>query len=154
MTLDEVVPYLMERGLITSKELVCGRAVVEDKSRRNRNFRYQCNPGHQFFIKESDSADIRARASIGAEAKQYRALEACFTGKAQNARFTPQLHLYDPERSIVIMAWVVSSVSGAQYLDTYLSSTCRKFAYRLGYTVAQYQMVESFYPGETLGAPW
>jgi thiamine kinase-like enzyme len=98
----EVVPYLIERGLLRSKDFVDGNVAVVNTSRRNHNFQI-LSPSGSYQLKQAVGPD--RVATISREAALYQALRG-ERGAARAARYLPKFHCYDTERSVLILEFV------------------------------------------------
>jgi thiamine kinase-like enzyme len=68
----QLIPYLLERSLITAESVVAGHVSIENASRRNQNFAVVCRDGPVYFIKQG--IDIDRIRSVTHEARVYQAL--------------------------------------------------------------------------------
>lgn len=95
----EILPYLLERGLVSRQTVVAGELRIVDASRHNRNYRVVSESGISFLIKQgSESAGI---GSIPHEATVYRRLRE--PGDNALARYLPPFHGYDPAERLLIL---------------------------------------------------
>lgn len=108
----DVVPYLLRRELVSAESIIAGDLVVEDISRRNRNFRVTCREGRSYLLKQAlTDAGV---AAIAYEAEFYRALN-------QDADMTlmrpyvPRVHEYDVDAGVLVLELVLEATDLRQY---------------------------------------
>jgi 5-methylthioribose kinase len=99
LTQHDVVPYLLTRGLITSRYVVDGNVAVLDNSRRNRNYRI-ISPDGCYLVKQAVGSD--RIETLSREAVIYQQF---FSGGQKNgiASHLPRFCAYDPEQHILIL---------------------------------------------------
>ncbi len=101
----QVVPWLLERGLLSPAELVDGEVRVLDSSRRNRNFRVLRDAGPAYLVKQGTLRD--GFSPVRREARAYELFSRQLMFRA-----TPRVHLYDAPDDVL----VVELVPGAEDL--------------------------------------
>src|SRR5262249_22653999 len=92
LTEREVVPYLLQKQLVSTASLVDGDLTVIDASRRNRTWHVVCTRGPGYVLKQG--VDPASRATVAREAAiyQYLQAQAHTTGLT---RFLPRAYGYD-----------------------------------------------------------
>ncbi|QDU66526.1 phosphotransferase [Engelhardtia mirabilis] len=71
LSTPELIDYLVERRLVDGRDLVDGKVVVADVTRRNRNRRVEVEGARGLFIKQAGEDDQRKRDSLVREAVTY-----------------------------------------------------------------------------------
>jgi Ser/Thr protein kinase RdoA (MazF antagonist) len=96
---DNVVPFLLERGLVQSDWIISGDLAIRSAARRNRNLRVEGPGGAGYLIKQPDEIAPESRRTLGNEAAFY---EFCQQEKAAApvAAFLPRLVLRDQAQAI------------------------------------------------------
>jgi len=103
LTQREVVDYLLERRLIQARSIVSGDLLVEDASRRNRNFKIVSQNGPGYLVKQGIGPD--GRATVIREAQIYELLGAAGSGR-RFGRYLPRSYGYDHQRQLLILELV------------------------------------------------
>jgi len=101
-TPNDLVHYLLERGLLTPEAVVAGRLTVVPTVRRNNNFSIVCTGGPSYFVKSLQPSAAQGMETLRQEASLYsvaRAEEAL--GPLRDV--IPAFHLYDPQRSLLVV---------------------------------------------------
>jgi thiamine kinase-like enzyme len=95
----DVVPYLLSRGLMSSRCVVDGNVAVLDNSRRNRNYRIVSADGCH-LLKQAVGAD--RIETLSREAAIYQQL---FSSNQKNgiAAYLPRFCAYDSEQHVLIL---------------------------------------------------
>lgn len=101
LTPENLVHFLLERGLLTSDSVVHRGVEIAEVSRRNRNFRITQHDGQGYFVKQVRHWEPEALRTLQTEAECYRlaARDASFSGIAE---IVPRFCLFDARRSILI----------------------------------------------------
>jgi aminoglycoside phosphotransferase (APT) family kinase protein len=103
LDLEEVGPYLLERGLLTPRDVVEGRFRVEDVSRLNRVFRVTSEPG---YVLKVSAADDPERLEREAAVLERLASAPTLVGRV------PHVLLQDRDRGVLVMR----ALGGAEHL--------------------------------------
>ena len=98
----ELVPYLLEHGLLDGAQVVDGVVTIADVSRRNANVAVTAGDGPGYLVKQGSSADTRMTVANEAGAYQYLA----GSGEPDMARYVPRLYGYDPDSSLLVLELV------------------------------------------------
>ena len=115
LTLDGLVPYLVERRLVSTKGVLDPRFEVRDYSRRNRNFKVVLPDRSGLLVKQAGNlTDARFRESLNAEAAL---LETVWTDDAlQDLRwFAPRFEDYDASRLVLSTELIHPATSITKY---------------------------------------
>jgi hypothetical protein len=102
--------YLLERELITRRQVVDGDLQIREVPGRNRNYRVTCSET-AYLIKQQDetgSGDLAAGAQR--EALIYRIL-----GSSRMRSYLPRYHLYDASRRVLVVQLIESSLDMKEY---------------------------------------
>jgi aminoglycoside phosphotransferase (APT) family kinase protein len=100
-TANDLVHYLLERGLLTAAQVVDGRLVVAPAARRNNNFSVS-GSGASYFVKTIIPGTAQATDTLRQEAALY-ALAAAHAALAPLRELLPRFHLYDAQRSLLVI---------------------------------------------------
>ncbi|HEX3683456.1 MAG TPA: aminoglycoside phosphotransferase family protein [Bryobacteraceae bacterium] len=98
---ENLVYYLLERGLVTRDSIVNGGVEISEIPRRNRNFRVRQRSGPGYFLKQARLGEPDATRTLHAEAECYRfaAQDEAF---ADVAEIVPRFHSYDERRGVLV----------------------------------------------------
>lgn len=110
-TANDLVHYLVERGLLTVGAVVDGHLTVVPTVRRNNNFSVVCTGGPAYFVKTLLPGAAQAPETLHQEALFYAALGS--EPLAPLREFLPRYHLYDPQRTML----VVEHIEGAETIS-------------------------------------
>jgi hypothetical protein len=112
LTIDTVVPYLLQHGLIEPRQIVEDDVQVVDVSRRHHNFKLIGAAGAGYFVKHAQGAE--AVRSIAREATLY----GWFQSQPATEPFAdllPRCRLYDRERDTLVLDLVRDGKSLFEY---------------------------------------
>ena len=101
-TPNDLVHYLLERGLLAAESVVDGRLTVVPAARRNNNFSVVCTGGPSYFVKSLQPSAAQGVETMRQEASLYSVARA-EEGLAPLREVLPQFHLYDPQRSLLVV---------------------------------------------------
>jgi aminoglycoside phosphotransferase (APT) family kinase protein len=107
LKVEQIVPYLLERELLSEKTLVDERVEITSASRRNSNFIIKSQTGPSYVLKQASDADTRE--TVANEARIYQCIQSLFPESQESS--LPQLHIYDADSCAVVLDYVVDSVS-------------------------------------------
>ncbi|HEY6346016.1 MAG TPA: phosphotransferase [Bryobacteraceae bacterium] len=101
LTSENLVYYLLERGLVTRESIVNGGIEISEIPRRNRNFRASQRGGQGYFLKQIREWNPESIRTLQTEAECYKlaAQDASFAGIAD---VVPRFYAYDQRRSVLI----------------------------------------------------
>jgi hypothetical protein len=105
LTVDTVVPFLIEQGLISVAVIVEGDLEVVDAGRRNQNLKVVRRRGRSYLIKQPGEGERGTHLTLRAEAAFY---QHCHVepGVADMRAVLPEFHGCDPDRGILMMELV------------------------------------------------
>jgi aminoglycoside phosphotransferase (APT) family kinase protein len=109
LTVDNVGPFLLERGLLDHAWIIDGDLTIRSVARRNRNLRLDGPGGAGFLIKQPDDPAESARATLRSEVAFHRFCREEPT-VAEVARMIPRLLHDDAENAISVFRLVESAV--------------------------------------------
>ena len=102
LSVDTVVPYLIEHGLLSADAIVASDLEVIDAGRRNQNLKIVRRDGPSYLLKQAGAGEHATEATIRAEAAFYkqcqvdatladvmRTFPSCTTGTKFDACFFP-----------------------------------------------------------------
>src|SRR5436190_18080502 len=112
LTIEGVVPFLLERELLEERLIVDGDVLVTHVPRRNHNFRVATERGAGCFLKQGVGPD--KVDAVAHEARVYRWLESHPAFGALEP-FLPACRSFDAQESTLVLALVEQS----QTLDEY-----------------------------------
>ena len=107
----EIVPFLLQRNLITPADIVNGELQIENASRRNRNFKVTRNGAPGYLLKQG-VGDERRR-TVAQEGAAYVALSS-LDGLAA---LLPRFHGFDKQGCVLILELLQDGQSLADYLE-------------------------------------
>jgi aminoglycoside phosphotransferase (APT) family kinase protein len=106
----QVVPYLLQRNLLSPAHIVAGDVVVTDISRRHHNYKVTVGRSAGYVIKQGIGHD--RIAALTREAAIYTLLAG---GTTELGRYLPHCYTYDAEEHVLVL----ELVGGAQNLREY-----------------------------------
>lgn len=101
LTPENLVHFLLERGLLTRDSVVHRGFEVAEISRRNRNFKITQRSGQGYFVKQVRHWDPESVRTVQTEAECYR-LASRDPSFDAIAGIVPRFCLYDQRRSVLI----------------------------------------------------
>jgi hypothetical protein len=102
LTVDTVVPYLLQRGLVTSTLIVDGDLEITDVGRRNENIKVVCRNGPSYFLKQPGEGEPSTQATMCREAAFYSLCQIS-PEAASLLRIIPGFHCWDEDRFLLIL---------------------------------------------------
>jgi hypothetical protein len=99
LTLTEIAPYLMERGLVSPRSIVEGDLLVLEASRRNANFKVINEHGSSYMVKQG--IDRERAATIDNEATVYSFIQSN-RDYAPLLPYLPGVRLYNPDEHVAV----------------------------------------------------
>ena len=112
LTLETVIPYLLRRGYLTSRELVENGVNVYDVTRRNGNFRVDRRSEDGLLLKQA--REPSALRTIAWEARMYSAF-ATFSTSHPLRQHTVPLVEYDIDEGVLVLHGISRARSLAAY---------------------------------------
>lgn len=114
ITANNIVYYLLERGLITFESVVDGDLMVVETSRRNRNFKVMRKHHQGYFVKQIQHWEPEAIVTLQCEAMCYW-LSQSDAAFAPLAALVPRFYAYDPGRHILIVELLPEGENLSEY---------------------------------------
>lgn len=108
ITLDNVVPYLIERSVMDTKSIVEGDLKIIDASRRNRNLQVIRRNDTSFLIKQPSATDASNVVSVRKEALLYLMMQTD-ADFASLKDIAPRILDFDDRRNIMITEFVTNA---------------------------------------------
>ena len=105
LTVDTVVPYLLERGLIGEADIVEGDLEIVDVGRRNENLKVIRKTGMSYVLKQPGTGEPATNATIRCEAALYGYLEVARSAAPLRA-FLPRFCGWDEDRGLLVLEFV------------------------------------------------
>lgn len=112
LTLPDVVPYLLQRNLVSPESVVHQELTVIDASSRNQNFGVLRPNDQSYLLKQG--IDPQRKKTIANEAQIYELIHSTM-GKAGLTQYLPRFFDYDSARGILVIEYL----SYAQNLHNY-----------------------------------
>ena len=108
LTSGEIVPYLVQRGLVSPHVVAEGNLEVQDASRRNRNYKVISDRSPSFIVKQGIGEG--GRATVAHEGRVYELLPT-LGGERGVARYLPQCFGHDDDRQVLVLELLRNAVS-------------------------------------------
>lgn len=134
ITANNIVYYLLEKGLITFESAVDGDLKVLEASRRNRNFKVMRKHHQGYFVKQVQQWEPQAIATLQCEAMCYWLSQSDPAFKPL-ALLVPRLFAYDAGRNILIVELLAGGETISEYqrrLDAFPLNLASKLGQLLG----------------------
>jgi Ser/Thr protein kinase RdoA (MazF antagonist) len=151
LTVDTVVPYLLEQGLVSVAGIVESDLEVIDAGRRNQNLKIVRRRGPSYLIKQPGEGEHATEATIRCEASFYNHCQ--FDPNAADVRgLLPGLHGWDEERSLLVLELVDGRPLWTHYAATSAPEFPSDSAAPLGGALGTFHRV--FREGLSLSDEW
>jgi hypothetical protein len=98
---ENLVYYLLERGLVTPESVVNSGIEISEIPRRNRNFKIKQRNGPGYFLKQVRQWEPETLRTLQSEAQCYRLATEDPTF-SDLASIVPHFHSFDPRRSVLV----------------------------------------------------
>jgi hypothetical protein len=98
LTVDTVVRYLVDHGLLAESAVADGEVVVDAIPRRHLNLRVMLPEGRGFFVKQADPRGVRTGESLAAEQLFYDGV-----GRRGLAGLVPRAEQLDERRGVLVL---------------------------------------------------
>jgi Phosphotransferase enzyme family len=105
LTVDTVVPYLLERDLVSAADIVEGDLEVVDVSRRNENLKVIRKRGMSYVLKQAGTGEPATDTTIRCEASLYGYLQVARSA-ARLRTFLPRYCGWDEDRCLLVLELV------------------------------------------------
>jgi hypothetical protein len=111
LTRQNVAFYLLERGLLTMKDLVCEGISVSEQFQRNRNFRVSRPGGGGFFVKQPEewSEWGQRHSTLAREAACYQLAQ----GNSHLEKLIPKFHDFSTQSHVLVVELIEPAQSMA-----------------------------------------
>ena len=117
LTVDTVVPYLLECGLVNVAAIVEGDLEVVDVGRRNENLKVVCQSGQSYLLKQPGEGEPATEATIRCEAAFYTHCQSD-SGAADLLGVIPGFRGWDEDRLVLVLELVDGRPLWAHYAAT------------------------------------
>lgn len=114
LTAENLLFYLLERGLVSPQSAVEGDLVIVDSSSRNRNFKVIRKQQPSYFIKQVQQWDAQSMALLQREASCYW-LAQQEHDFAPLAKLIPAYHAYDAARHALVVELLPEGENLSEY---------------------------------------
>jgi hypothetical protein len=117
LTVDTVIPYLIERNLVSVASIVEGDLEVIDVGRRNQNLKIVRRRGPSYLIKQPGEGERATDATLCSEASFYN---YCLldSGAADMRALLPAVHGWDEDRRLLMLELIDGCPLWAHYART------------------------------------
>jgi Ser/Thr protein kinase RdoA (MazF antagonist) len=105
LTVDTVVPYLLEHNLVSAAAIVEGDLEVIDAGRRNHNLKIVRRHGPSYLIKQPGEGEHSTDTTIRREAAFYNHYKRDPVA-AEVGEVLPNLYFWDEERNLLVLEFV------------------------------------------------
>jgi Ser/Thr protein kinase RdoA (MazF antagonist) len=150
LTVDSVVPYLVERGLVSAAAIVEGDLQVVDAGRRNQNLKVTRRCGPSYFLKQPGEGEYGSEATIRFEAAFY---DHCGRERdaAEMRNLLPACHDFDAERALLVLELVDGNPLWTHYEATPAPAFSSDAAAPLGRALGTFHRI---FRDASSRAPW
>ena len=102
LSIENALPYLIERGLVTAQTVLEGELIIANAARRNRNLRVTRKDGMSYLIKQPDDPAQGGAHTLSCEAAFY---SFCLQEPSASGlkALLPRMTYFDPERSLLAL---------------------------------------------------
>ncbi|MFL6257802.1 MAG: aminoglycoside phosphotransferase family protein [Pyrinomonadaceae bacterium] len=128
LSIENSLPYLLERGLVTPRSVLEGDLLIANAARRNRNLRVTRKDGVSYLVKQPDDPTFGGSYTLRREAAFY---QFCRDDPAAAAigPLLPRLLYFDPERVLLALElfeeakqpWRLYTEAAAEKFPAYVS---------------------------------
>jgi hypothetical protein len=151
LDVDNVIPFLIHRGLVSEEDIVAGAISIEAIPRRNANIRVFTSPTSGLFLKQPGAlAESSQEETLRDEASFYRQHAS---PEGTLAESVPCLVLYEPALPVLVLELLTAHQTLGAYYRSFVSPQfpihiLRELGGRLGMihrTLAPYKASHRFY---------
>jgi Ser/Thr protein kinase RdoA (MazF antagonist) len=114
LTVDTVVPYLIEEGLLSVAAIVSSDVEVIDASRRNQNLKIVRRSGPSHLLKQAGAGEATTRMTVDSEAAFYNLCQID-PDLADARAIIPKLHHWDEDRRVLLTELIDGKTFWAHY---------------------------------------
>jgi hypothetical protein len=149
LSVDTVVPYLVETGLLAEEVIADGGIMVDAVPRRHQNLRVTLPAGARgFFVKQADVLAVGAHESVAAEGRFYVGVP----NRPALARIVPSLLRYDEDRRVVVLEQLADHRTVRELI---VAEGPLRFPTRMWRQMGELlAVVHAAAPGERARVPW
>ncbi|MEA2569748.1 MAG: hypothetical protein QOI24_1749 [Acidobacteriota bacterium] len=136
MNRNDLVHYLIERGLLDHRVVVDGDVMVVEGTRRHHNFSVICRDGAGLFVKQMQPDQAFSAQTLQKEAACYVMMESDPALAGIHA-LMPRFRSYDPDRHLLVL----DLIAGGENLSEFhrrVNAFPEGVARRVGELVARY----------------
>ena len=131
LTVDTLVPYLIEQGLVSVDAIVEGDLEVVDAGRRNQNLKVIRRHGPSYLIKQPGEGERGTLTTLRVEAAFYRHCHLD-PGVEDMRALLPRLHDCDPDRGTLTIELIDGRPLWGRYAQVPSADLLAQFAAPLG----------------------
>jgi hypothetical protein len=102
LSIENALPYLIERGLVTPQTVLDGELLIANAARRNRNLRVTRKDGVSYLIKQPDDPTYGGAYTLRCEAGFYSFCQE-EPSVAELKSLLPRMMYFDAERSLLAL---------------------------------------------------
>jgi thiamine kinase-like enzyme len=140
INIDNITPYLLEKGLIDIDSIIDGDLKIIDSSRKNRNIKILRNKGTSYILKQPHINQTISILDFEKESQLYNIIEKQFV---QVKGTMPRLIYFDSKEHIQVIEYITNGQTLSEYLygmsEKELEDSFLKTIFgRLGKTMASY----------------
>lgn len=141
MNKNDLVHYLLERGLLDRRAVVDGDVMVVEGTRRHHNYSVVRQHGPGLFVKQMQPDQAMSAQTLQKEAACYVMMESD-PAVAEIHALMPRFRAYDPDRHILVME-LIDGGENLTELHRRLNAFPTDLAANVGVLLARYHEVSS-----------
>lgn len=134
LTVDTVVPYLIEHGLVSVDAIVEGDLEIVDAGRRNQNLKVIRRRGPSYLIKQPGEGERGTQMTLRVEAAFYRHCHLD-PGIDDMRSLLPRLHHADADRGTLTIELIDGRPLWGNYAQVPSAEFLARFAAPLGHAI-------------------
>ena len=136
---NDLVHYLLERGLLDRRVVVDGDVLVVEGARRHHNYSVICRGGAGLFVKQMQPDQAFSAQTLQKEAACYVMMESD-PALADIHALMPRFRAYDPDRHILVLELIAGGENLTE-LHRRAGAFPEEIAQRVGRLLARYHDV-------------
>ncbi|HEX4963160.1 MAG TPA: phosphotransferase [Thermoanaerobaculia bacterium] len=136
MTKNDLVHYLLERGLLDHRAVVDGDVMVVEGARRHHNYSVIRHQGTGLFVKQMQPDQAFSAQTLQKEAACYVMMESD-PALAEIHALMPRFRAYDPDRHLLVLE-LIGGGENLSELHRRLNGFPQDVAQRVGELLARY----------------
>ena len=141
MNKNDLVHYLLERGLLDRRAVVDGDVMVVEGARRHHNYSVVRREGTGLFVKQMQPDQPFSAQTLQKEAACYVMMESD-PALAEIHAIMPRFRAYDPDRHILVLELIGDSENLSEH-HRRVNGFPEEIARRIGELLARYHNVSS-----------